>query len=85
MHNSSGIWPIARSRASIAGHRRAIHEALRAELGEHEAARLMQDDDRFREPAPRDEAPSSSTERAGMLMDTAQGRAQLAALTWETL
>ena len=45
----------------------------------------MEDDDAFREPAPRDDAPSSSTERARILMDTAQGRARLATLTWDTL
>lgn len=85
MTEPSAIWPIARTRASIARHRRAIHDALRAVLGEQEAARLMEDDDAFREPAPRDDAPSSSTERARTLMDTAQGRARLATLTWDTL
>ena len=85
MREPSRIWPIARTRASIAAHRRAIHDALCAALGEQEAERLMKDDDAFREPAPRDDAPSSSTERTRMLMDTAQGRTRLATLTWDTV
>lgn len=85
MYESSRSWRVAGTRASIARHRSAIYGALRAALGDREAERLMQDDDAFREPSPRDDAPSSSTERARILMATPQGRARLATLTWDSV
>ena len=75
----------ARTRATSARERLAIETAVADIVGPDEANRLIELGETIRTSDHRpDEAPTA-TERAGLLMETPQGRAKLARMTWRTV
>lgn len=85
---SSTVRPIAapvRTRAATRNEERAVTRALIGVVGEDEARRLMELGEPLRAVHIRPQRPVNAIERALELMESAEGREQLATLTWDTL
>ena len=59
--------------------------AVAAIVGQQEAERLIELGEALRTVEAKPEKPANATQRALDLMETAEGRAQLATLTWDTV
>ena len=75
----------ARARQAITDENAAIEEAVAAVVGHQEAERLIELGKTLRAVEARPDKPANATQRALDLMETAEGRAQLATLTWDTV
>lgn len=73
---------VPKTRATIATEHRAIEDALREVVGNDEATRLMQLGETLRRTEHCPDDKPSATQRAERLIETPQGRAHLARLTW---
>ena len=74
-----------RTRATIDRERTAIETAVAEIVGPHEATHLIELGETIRVTEHRPDDTPSATERAMHLLDTPEGRAKLAAMTWETV
>ena len=84
---SHGMYPPLprRTRATIGRERLAIETALANVVGPDEAARLIELGETIRRTEHRPDDTPSATERAERLMETPQGRAKLARMTWHSV
>ena len=75
----------ARTRAGIRAENTAVEGALCAVLGPERAARLLESAESMPVAKPPENNHETPTQRALGLMETREGRAKLATLTWETV
>lgn len=63
----------------------AVEDALCGVLGPERAARLLKSAESMPVAKPPEDDPETATQRALRLMETREGRAKLATLTWEMM
>ena len=73
----------SRTRATIERERLAIETAVAKIVGPDEARRLIELGETIRHTEHRPDDTLSATERAELLIETPEGRAQLARMTWQ--